>query len=446
MAIPHRLTRDACAEHLKQLLFPNVTGSSGNLPEGIGIELEQFTFRKDNGEAYQQVPVHGKNSLSEILAARCASMQAQIAYHEGPNSKDIKYIAFPDGSRILFEPGGQVEISTPPCTSAMVLDEKIRTIQQMLTSIMAGHGIYFGQRGVNSVLSANMVRNQLNLPRYRALEAYLDGIGPYGRQMMMRTCSLHINIDAGHADEIRMKRLALANLLAPIATAVFANSPFRDATGINYNSYRSVIWRNTDPLRTGILPFHLYIPDMDKDAMINVYLNFALDAPLIYIRDLGDRVFPTDFTMRYWMDHPIDGISPQLGHWDNHLSLLFPEVRLKGYLEIRTVDAPPIQWQLAPIVFYAGILFSATQTDKALALLMPYADRIEALHAAAALGLRDETISKLASSLVEMAITGTSDPAFSWELQGFSQILSAFYEEFTVKRLTFADFDAYIYG
>ncbi|MCU0381504.1 MAG: hypothetical protein MUE58_09985, partial [Chitinophagaceae bacterium] len=158
----------------------------------------------------------------------------------------------------------------------------------------------------------------------------------------------------------------------------------------------------------------------------------------IFIKELGDKTLPPSCTMAYWLDHPIEGISPALHHLENHFSLLFPEVRLKGYLELRTVDAPPVKWQMAPVLFYAGLLYGDQTLDKTLELLSPYAADINRLYKEARFGLDSDLLFDLSLRLVKMSMDGLSGLTAGFAGEQYVEQLQSFVENFTVKRKSFA--------
>ena len=178
---------------------------------------------------------------------------------------------------------------------------------------------------------------------------------------------------------------------------------------------------------------------MDKVGLIDVYLEFALKAPLIYIDELGDCELPDYFTLEYWMANPIQGIKPDSSHLANHFSLLFPEVRLKGYLEIRSVDAPPVKWQWVPVMFYTGLLYSNTSLEQVLELLLPFSSCINEFHRKATYGLLSDEIFDISKKLMTLAIDGFSGLTDDFKKEQHVSELIRFFDKYTNQRRTFAD-------
>jgi glutamate--cysteine ligase len=432
------LTRDDCVKVVEELMFPTAKAADPHSVESIGIELENFPYRHTK-KGPQPVRLYGPGSTTEALMDITGKLHGttwQTRKDEDGNEKIYRIDI--GGNSFFFEPGGQVEISIRPCESIDEAEQNLQSMQSILAAIKDSHGICFGQRGIDPWIGKGELMNQLRFPRYKALQEYFDAIGPYGQRMMFHTCGLHINLDAGYNENTRVKRIAVSNLLSPFATALFANSPTVEHG--EFKSYRSHIWRHTDPLRTGILRS---CKRPDKQALVEGYVNFAMQAPLIYIPRLGDRVLPRETTMERWLEAPIGGIGPTIDDLKNHLTLLFPEVRMKGYLEIRSVDAPPASWQIVPLLFYSGILYSETQTEKALQLLESIEVDMDQLLLAASLGLKDDIIRSYATELMTLAIEGLNQLPKGFVEDRHQVLLNVFFIQFTQKQKSFADMDLF---
>ena len=444
------LTKDICRHFVEEQLFKPGSVKDGALPGhvgNVGVELEAFPYRRPAHDETAAVPAclfGNEHSVMDALV-RASAQNGGAPKYWYPQNQDTGYtskiesIGFPGGDRFSFEPGGQVEICTSPCTSIGRLNDRIAGMQELLDLVTKQSGIHFAQFGTNPLWCSDQVANQLLSPRYVAMEKYFNAIGPYGRQMMLHTCSLHINLDLGASPDIRTKRIVAANLLAPFATAIFANSPVNGGREHGHRSYRSYLWQQLDTSRTGILPLDRLAHDFSEAILIDEYLDFALKAPLIYIPGLGDSVLPAYITFAYWMEHPVGGLSPTLPDFVNHLSLLFPEVRLKGYIEIRSVDAPPRRWQLIPVMFFTGLMYSEEQLDATLELLLPMASRIKDLYIQSTFGLKSDDIFTTSLELMRRAIDGFSGLPAAFKEACHLQELISFFESYTSRRKTFAD-------
>jgi glutamate--cysteine ligase len=444
------LTRDTSRNFIEEHLFdPAYSQQKRKLPGEtgfIGLELEAFPYTINNlDKSIRPVRLNGSTgSLASALIRESKNYGGVAKYlDQRPRTESeephIAIIDFPDGNSFQFEPGGQIEISTAPCDCIEAVNAQLRSQQDILSLVTQQENIHFGYFGTNPWFNVQEIGLQVNKPRFRALAHYFDGINPSGRQMMLQTCSLQVNVDLGEDDATRIKRMVAANLLAPFATALFANSSIIEGRVNGRKSYRSFIWQHLDPTRTGVSWMKRLSKTLNKDDLIDGYLDFALQAPIIYIDDFGDKVFPAGYTFEYWMANPIESLLPNITHLKNHLSLLFPEVRLKGYLELRSVDAPSPAWQMVPAMFYTGLLYSDQHLDKTLDLLLPFADQLPGLLDKASFGMEFDELFFTSKNLMRLAIEGFSALPGLFKKENDAKQLIAFFEHFTVNRKTPAD-------
>jgi glutamate--cysteine ligase len=216
--------------------------------------------------------------------------------------------------------------------------------------------------------------------RYRIMAAYMPKVGKLGLDMMFRTCTVQVNLDfSSEADMVKKLRVGLA--LQPVATALFANSPFTEGKPNGFLSYRSEIWRDTDPDRTGMLPWAF-----EAGMGFERWVDYALDVPMYFVKR-GDRYI--DVAGRSFRDllvgklKEFPGERATLSDWANHLTTLFPEVRLKRYLEMRGVDGGPWARLCALPALWTGLLYDEAALDAAW-------DLVKAWSAAERQQLRDE--------------------------------------------------------
>jgi len=442
------LTREICRNYIEEFLFGPASLQSDPHYEGaggIGVELESFSCTVNERNEMHPAKLYGNDdSLSDVLSRFSAKKGGIVRYSDKKllgdiNSKIIDSIVFPDGSRFQFEPGAQVEISTVPCQSTEEVSGKLDFMQQILHEISRQTNFHFVQCGTHPWFTAGQIGMQMNKPRYMAMARYFDKINEFGRQMMVQTCSLQVNVDTGCDWDTRIKRFVAANLLAPFATALFANSPVTAGKVHGYKSYRSFVWQQLDHSRTGLITSNLLTNSLDKDSVIDAYLRFALNAPVVFIEDFGDETFPPNITLEYLITNPVNGMHPNLAHFKNHLSLLFPEVRLKGYLELRSADAPPPEWQMIPVLFYCGLLYSNHCLEKTLDLLLPFRSELPSLMQQAVFGLEQDDIFKTAKKLMPLAIEGFSGLPESFKGNDTLPRAISFLENYCMQRKTFAD-------
>jgi glutamate--cysteine ligase len=196
--------------------------------------------------------------------------------------------------------------------------------------------------------------------RYAIMKPYMERVGSLGTSMMFRTCTIQANLDfASEADMVRKFRVSLA--LQPVATALFANSPFIDGRPSGYLSFRSHVWLNTDAARTGMLPF------VFEDGMgFERYADFALDVPMYFVVRDGRFINCAGESFRAFLDGKLPqlpGAKPLISDWEDHLSTIFPEVRLKRFLEMRGADMGNLAAIPALSAFWTGILYDEIAMD-----------------------------------------------------------------------------------
>jgi glutamate--cysteine ligase len=190
--------------------------------------------------------------------------------------------------------------------------------------------------------------------RYKIMTNYMPKVGTRGLDMMYRTCTVQANLDfSSEADMVKKLRVSLA--LQPVATALFANSPFTEGKPNGFLSYRSEIWRDTDNARAGMLPW-AFEPGMGFEA----YVDYALDVPMYFVKRGDQYIDVAGKSFRDFFAGKLDvlpGERPTISDWANHLSTIFPEVRLKHYLEMRGADGGP--WRRLPSLtaYWVGLLY-----------------------------------------------------------------------------------------
>ncbi|MAC38378.1 MAG: glutamate--cysteine ligase, partial [Oceanicaulis sp.] len=198
--------------------------------------------------------------------------------------------------------------------------------------------------------------------RYKLMKAYMPKVGTMGHQMMFRSCTVQTNLDfASEADMAKKFRVSLA--LQPLATALFANSPFKDGGLNGFLSYRAHVWTDTDNNRTGMLPFVF-----DEGFGFEQYRDWALDVPMYFVKRNNVYLDATGQSFRDFLDGRLPvlpGERPVLSDWEDHLSTLFPEVRLKTFLEMRGADSGPWNTLCALPAFWVGLLYDSTALDAA---------------------------------------------------------------------------------
>jgi glutamate--cysteine ligase len=262
---------------------------------------------------------------------------------------------------ITLEPGAQIEYSGDPRESAVAALDDADDVLGLLEREAEEAGFELRALGFNNECDVEEIGLQIDTPRYRAMDEHFATIGPYGRMMMRATCSLQINLDFG-TGAVAAERWRLANMIAPAMNALFASSPHVH-DGQLYHSFRHEIWRHADPARTGRL---FDRPDLDPVAD---YLRFALDATVIPFRAGAVGRVGRPLTFREWMDGSRELGYPDLDDWAIHLTTLFPDVRARGFMEFRSIDALPSQPRSEAVLLVTRLLYDSTLRRRALALL-----------------------------------------------------------------------------
>ena len=324
----------------------------------IGTEHEKIGFYRDS---LAPVPYDGTNGIGGIR-----QMLREMGKNLGwtPILDGSNIIGLADdvgGGAISIEPGGQFELSGAPFDSVHETEAELDRHFAALAPIADRLGIGFLSLGMSPKWTRETTP-VMPKSRYAIMARYMPHVGSRGLDMMFRTTTVQANYDfASEADMVRKIRVSVA--LQPLATALFANSPFTDGKLNGYLSERSNVWRDTDNNRAGMLPF------VFEDGMgFDRYVDYALDVPMYFIKR-GDAYFDVaGSSFRDLLDghHPaFPGETATLSDWANHLSTIFPEVRLKTFLEMRGADAGPRPFLVALPAFFAGLLYDPIALDAA---------------------------------------------------------------------------------
>jgi glutamate--cysteine ligase len=321
----------------------------------IGTEHEKVPFYAGSNAP---VPYEGPRGIRALLDG----MQAMLGWQ--PILEDGLPIGLYDvtgGGAISLEPGGQFELSGAPVTTLHQTCAETAAHLAQLKDIANPLGIKFLTLGMSPqwALAQTPVMPKR---RYAIMANYMPKVGTRGLDMMFRTTTVQVNLDfASEADMVKKLRVSVA--LQPLATALFANSPFVDGAPSGFLSTRSHIWRDTDNARAGMLPF-AFEPGMGFER----YTDYALDVPMYFVKR-GDAYHDvTGASFRDLMAGRLDrlpGERATVSDWANHLSTIFPEVRLKRYLEMRGADAGPLPMLVTLSAFWVGLLYDQQSLDSA---------------------------------------------------------------------------------
>jgi glutamate--cysteine ligase len=314
-----------------------------------------------------------------------ARLGAQKAWVEQPAGNDPSAWQLPDGSRISFEPGGQLEISSIPHATASSAIESTRGLVDLLRGAMASEGIDLIAAGVDPYNDIEDVPLQLHGERYVGMTHYFESVGPSGVRMMRQTAALQINVERGPEP---LSRWLLLNAITPAVVALFSNSAEYAGKKTKHTSYRAHLWRTLDDSRTGIA--------YDEKDPVAAYLAFALDA---FAMRSGNETRPYA-TFRQWMR----GGDVSIDDWYFHLSTLFPEVRPKEYFELRSADTIEPESLAAPVAFVTGIIYDRKSAQRAFEIVgTPNRDLFEL---AGIKGVAHPALRRMARALADIALDG----------------------------------------
>lgn len=370
----------------------------------IGTEHEKFAFyRRDN----TPVPYAGERGIATLLA----TLRDHFAWDplmERGNIIALRRKDCPKGGAISLEPGGQLELSGAPLQTLHETYEELR--QHLFEVGEAGSELGIGFLGLGFSPKWTLAETPV-MPkeRYRIMMRYMPTRGKHGLDMMFRTATVQVNMDFGdEADMVAKMRVGLA--LQPVATALFANSPFTDGKPNGFQSYRAEMWRDTDPDRTGLLPFAF-----EKGMGFERYVDYALDVPMYFVYRDDRYIDVAGASFRDFLAGKLaalPGVRPTLDDWADHLTTLFPDVRMKRFLEMRGADAGSFAQILALPALWAGLLYDKEALGGALALTADWTlQEIQALRdAVPLLGLkapfRAGTVGDLAREMLRLAEAG----------------------------------------
>ncbi|MDT8368056.1 MAG: glutamate-cysteine ligase family protein [Longimicrobiales bacterium] len=323
------------AERFAAVVREAFTPVNPDAPPSIGVEAE---FLVIDLERRVPVPPRGPSSRFDARSPTSIPILEEMADRcgwERIESAGLPRYRRSDGTVIAFEPGGQLEFATPPLPSLDAVDHAIREGVDQVAEVMGLHGVGLLARGLDPWTPVTVPDLHLRLPRYERMAAHYDRRGTDGRRMMRQTAGVHVNLDLGHDPIGRWER---ANAIVPDLISIFANS-CRIEGRPGWRSERSRTWRRLDPSRTGVFA--------SRPDPVGEYLRFARRAEAFLVAE------PETSAVPWGMRDAELGIEA----WRDHLSTLFPEVRPRRYLELRSIDALPPDQVVLAAGYAAGIVY-----------------------------------------------------------------------------------------
>jgi len=365
----------------------------------IGTEHEKFVFRRSD---LRRVPYEGPDGIRALLEGLQRFGWTPVLENGNP-------IALAQGNcAISLEPGGQFELSGAPLDTlhqtCAEVHEHLRQVKQVADELKIGMiGLGFDPKSRREDVS------WMPKGRYAIMRRYMPTRGTLGLDMMLRTCTVQVNLDfQSEADMVRKFRVGLA--LQPVAVALFANSPFVEGKPSGYLSYRSQVWTDTDPDRAGMLPFVF-----ERGFGFERYVDYMLDVPMYFVYRDGRYIDVAGQSFRDFMARKLPGLPgepPRLNDWTDHLTTAFPEVRLKRILEMRGADGGPWGRLCALPALWVGLLYDGAALDACCELIKGWTHeererlRAEVPRRGLATPFRGRPLLALAQDVMEIASAG----------------------------------------
>lgn len=361
-------------EHHDQLAEYMASGCKPKDDWRIGTEHEKFGYCKDT---LKPIPYEGERSILAVLEG------LRDGHGWAPVEEGGKLIGLEkDGANVSLEPGGQLELSGAPVETIHETCDEVNAHLRDVKDIADKVGVGFIGLGAAPVWTHDQMP-LMPKGRYKLMDSYMQTVGTMGQTMMRRTCTVQVNLDfSSEADMVQKFRVALA--LQPVATALFANSPFFEGKPNGHKSWRARVWRDLDPARTGMLPFVF-----DEGFGFEQYADYALDVPMYFVYRDGKYIDALGMSFRDFLKGELPalpGEKPTLSDWADHLTTVFPEARIKKFMEMRGADGGPWRRLCALPAFWVGLMYDQSSLDAAWDLCKSWdAETREALRVAASI-------------------------------------------------------------
>jgi glutamate--cysteine ligase len=393
------LLTDPVSKSSLSLFEENLRRGAKPLSEWMcGVEFELFGY--DTRRDFQRIT---PTQVQRVLAGFAPSSNDLV--YEGRTLIEVNAGQM---NRLTVEPGGQVEFSGAPQRRLSDVERELSRYLARLHEIAEGDCLTFLASGFDPLRT---LEEQQWFPklRYDVMRPYLAGRGARAWDMMTRTCAAQTNLDYG-TDSDMAKKFLLGNRLAPVVTAIFANSPFENGRPSGYKSTRAAAWLATDDDRTGPAP-----PALSETFSPEAFVAYALDVPMIFAQRNGRYLNgPTGQKFGDFLEQGCDGVMPVFGDWADHLTTLFTDARLKQHIELRSADCGGLSYTLALQAFWKGLMYDQAALDAALTLAprLEHADALELRACVARDGLQAQhagvKVGALAREAIELAVAGLS--------------------------------------
>jgi glutamate--cysteine ligase len=366
----------------------------------IGTEHEKFVFRRAD---LRPVPYEGPDGIRALLEGL-----RRFGWEPVLDGDNVVALSGADGGAISLEPGGQFELSGAPletlhqtCAEVQTHLRQVREVTEELGLGMLGLGFLPKWKREDCYWMPKR--------RYAVMRRYMPARGTLGHDMMLRTCTVQVNLDfESEADMVLKSRVSLA--LQPLAAALFANSPFVEGKPSGFLSYRSHVWTDVDPDRSGMLPFVF-----ESGFGFERYVDYLLDVPMYFVYRDGEYIDVAGQSFRDFLKGHLPGLPgavPTISDWSDHLTTVFPEIRIKRYIEMRGADGGPWRNICALPAFWTGLLYDRQSLHAAWDLVADWsADereqlRIEAPRLGLATPFRGKKLAEIALAVLDLSRAG----------------------------------------
>jgi glutamate--cysteine ligase len=373
----------------------------------IGTEHEKFGYCRDT---LQPIPYDGAQSVKAVLEGLRDRFGWDPVMEGGHVIGLVK-----DGANVSLEPGGQLELSGAPLETVHQTCDEVNDHLRQVREVADIIGVEFIGLGAAPIWTHDQMP-LMPKGRYKLMDGYMQNVGTMGTTMMRRTCTVQVNLDFGsEADMVQKFRVALA--LQPVATALFANSPFFEGQVNGHKSWRAKVWRNLDADRTGMLPFAF-----EDGFGFERYVDYALDVPMYFVYRDGKYINALGQSFRDFLKGELPalpGEKPTLSDFADHLTTIFPEARLKKFIEMRGADGGPWRRLCALPAFWVGLMYDQSALNSAWDLVKGWdADTRDGLRIAASVdglqaevnGVRMHDLAREVLAIAEAGLTARARP------------------------------------
>ena len=409
----------------------------------IGTEHEKFGYCTDT---LKPLPYEGDRSIRVMLEG------LRDRHGWAPVEEGGKLIGLEkEGANISLEPGGQLELSGAPVETIHETCDEVNTHLREVKDVADEIGVGFIGLGAAPEWSHEQM-DLMPKGRYKLMDGYMQKVGTMGTTMMRRTCTVQVNLDfATEADMVQKMRVAVA--MQPIANALFANSPFLDGKPNGVKSTRGLVWRNLDDARTGMVPFVF-----DEGFGFEAWVQYALDVPMYFVYRDGKYIDALGQSFRDFLKGELPalpGEKPTLSDWADHLTTLFPEARVKKFIEMRGADGGPWRRLCALPAFWVGLMYDQSALDGAWDLVKDWdAETREELRIAASThglqaevgGLKMHDLAREAVALSEAGLKARARPGAGGLVPDETHFLNALRDSIETGRVPADDLLADYHG